>query len=815
LDTETLIEEAVSGYQTKITNLQAQVTKYEWKQEAYQNIITPMYNFSQKYTSYSSSTNLTSNTFFNNATKVTTSGTYKDLISASGRTSSDVAITQVSQLATAARYNGLGDALNSKDADAAVTGDAFEISGKMSVGKLTGSMSLTYGDQRLYLSFSEDDVFETAQDMADWINEKLADLSVSYSNGNNETASNVVKAVASKDGTSISIQTVDSDDRNSVWISSASSDVKDALGISPSSSDQSLTSFTFDKSKVMTETEDTINYLSQKGFTITVDGTTKTVYGPTETELEQEYGKDWTSDDYVDMLQKKINAKFGPDTLTVSNGYNPLTTQVSGADSTGDNAAVAAGEDADAADTSVASTAKMLQLSFQVQEGSTLLVTSSAGESVGISGSLTNYVDTSNTLGDLMDLTATDADGNALYETKKNEDGTVAKDTDGNTIYTVTINDVDFDVTEKTTLSSLMSSINSNDDVGLSVSYSKTSKTFSFTANDTGSGGSISMDNNLAEALFGKTVSEIKDKDGNVTNADKVTVTAGKNAIFTAVVNGKTMENLERSSNSVDLDGMTVKLKGTFDTTTDDTATAVTFDITSDTDTIVSAIKSMIADYNTIISAVKSAYTTTPAQKSDGSSYEPLSEDDEADMSDTAIENYEKKAKQGLLFMDSDLSSLYNALRNCFNSASLKSIGISTSYSDGLTTVSLDENTLIQALEDDPDSVRDLFTSSTNSGGSYDGLMTKLDTVFDRYVSTTGSTKGILIEKSGATQSSSSLTSNTWYTAIQNLEDQIEKWQDKLSDKVDYYTTKFTNLETVISEMNSQSSMLSSLTGGY
>jgi flagellar hook-associated protein 2 len=285
---------------------------------------------------------------------------------------------------------------------------------------------------------------------------------------------------------------------------------------------------------------------------------------------------------------------------------------------------------------------------------------------------------------------------------------------------------------------------------------------------------------------------------------------------------------MNRSSNSVDLDGMTVKLKGTFGETEEvDDGTgnkvlratsdkdAVTFTVSSDTETIVSAIKSMISDYNSIISAVKSAYTTTPAQKSDGSSYEPLSDDDKADMSDTAIENYETKAKQGLLFMDSDLSSLYNALRNCFSSTSLKSIGITTSYSDGLTTVSLDENTLIQALENDPDNVRDLFTSSTKSGGSYDGLMTKLDTVFDRYVTTTGSTKGILIQKSGATQSSSSLTSNTWYTAIQNLEDQIEKWQDKLSDKVDYYTTKFTNLETVINEMNSQSSMLSSLTGGY
>jgi flagellar hook-associated protein 2 len=108
-----------------------------------------------------------------------------------------------------------------------------------------------------------------------------------------------------------------------------------------------------------------------------------------------------------------------------------------------------------------------------------------------------------------------------------------------------------------------------------------------------------------------------------------------------------------------------------------------------------------------------------------------------------------------------------------------------------------------------------MFTSSTSSGGSYDGLMTKLSTVFSRYASTTGSTKGILIRKAGSSLASTSLTDNTWYKAISSLEDQIEKWQDKLSDKVDYYTTKFTNLETLISEMNSQTSMLSSLTGGY
>jgi flagellar hook-associated protein 2 len=241
----------------------------------------------------------------------------------------------------------------------------------------------------------------------------------------------------------------------------------------------------------------------------------------------------------------------------------------------------------------------------------------------------------------------------------------------------------------------------------------------------------------------------------------------------------------------------------------------VTFDISSDADTIVEAVKSMINDYNTMVSKIRTTYTTAPAQKSNGDRYEPLSDDDKADMSDTAIENYETKAKQGLLYMDSDLNSLYNGLTNCFAVSGLSSIGITTSYSSSATTIELDESKLREALEEDPDSVRDLFTSSTSSGGTYDGLMTKLSTQLTRYAGTTGATKGILIEKAGSSLASTSLTSNTWYKAISTLEEQIEKWQDKMSDKFYSYTTMYTKLEELISEMNSQSSALSSMTSSY
>jgi flagellar hook-associated protein 2 len=212
-----------------------------------------------------------------------------------------------------------------------------------------------------------------------------------------------------------------------------------------------------------------------------------------------------------------------------------------------------------------------------------------------------------------------------------------------------------------------------------------------------------------------------------------------------------------------------------------------------------------------LASAVKNAYSTMPLQQSDGSSYEPLSDDDMADMSDTAIERYETNAKTGLLFGDSDLSSCYSALLSAISSSTAGSkvfaeIGIGTSYSDGMTTLTLNETKLREALESDPDKVRDAFTGST-------GLMQGLSDAVDRYAGTTGATKGILIEKAGSTLAPTSIYSNTWQSAIDDLDDEIEKWQDKLSDKIDYYTTQFTNLETLISEMNSQSSMLSSLSG--
>ena len=133
----------------------------------------------------------------------------------------------------------------------------------------------------------------------------------------------------------------------------------------------------------------------------------------------------------------------------------------------------------------------------------------------------------------------------------------------------------------------------------------------------------------------------------------------------------------------------------------------VTFSSKTDTDKIIDVVKTMVEDYNAIVSEVKKAYSDMPLEKSDGSRYKPLTDEDKADMTESEIKAYEEKAKTGILFMDRDLSSLYSALRSAVapggsDGSFLRSIGIKTSYEDGLTTLSLDENALREALEQNP-----------------------------------------------------------------------------------------------------------------
>ncbi len=906
LDTESMIEGLVKSYQTKINTLNQKVTKTEWKQDAYRSIISKMVGFSSKYTSYTSSTNLMSAGFFSSASKVTTQGLYKDLVAASGKSSSDISLDAVRQLATSAKYRTDSN-LKAGDGSSIEAASGIDLDGKTTLASLGGSLSLTYGTKTVSIQFdqvadveamksieekmvAEGQTVTTEGVLAELINQKLSDEQITLSSGAVKASDRI--EVTAENGT-ISFKDK-ANAGNSVYISSASDTVKSALGLNlDNASEDRPSSITISSSFKKTVDVDNAAYLSGRSMNLSLDGTTKTIKLPEI--VKGSDGKyrikdaktnmltDYNADNYAKAVNNAVKDAF-KGKVEVSNAADDGS----------------------------------LKLRFEVQEGSDLVVNTDVGDTLGLGRTASTYLNTSKTLGDLL---GEDKLAGLEQATKTNKDGTVEKLTDskGDPLYAFKINGTTVgNFSKNSTLAEVMSAINGNKEASVQVSYSQTTKNFLFTSKETGVDSEIDMGEGLAQAMFGSTeipdnsgssfaesygvgwlkegesaqfsfsvpgrevrfsitkdttINEVVDKlnkspmgmnhsfaynkytgqieakdknsgaaldlkitdrDGDSVEFDQskapaVDYTPGQDAKFTVTVNGETKE-MTRSSNSVNIDGLTITMKDVFDGAKDADGNAavdstgkpknsVTFKSTTDSDKIVDAVKSMIEDYNAMMSEIKSAYATMPYRKSNGTfaDYEPLTDEERQGMSESAIERYEEKAKQGILFGDRNLSNLYDKMRNIFNlsgedGATLRAMGISTSYSisDGTQTITLDEGKLRDMLDSDPERVTELFTKTDGTGG----IMQNMKTQLDNYAKTTGEPKGILIQQAGSPLSSLSLLNNSWQKEIDSLNTQIENWQDKLSDQVDRYTQQFTRLEMLINQMNSQSSTLAGLMGG-
>ncbi|MDE7003330.1 MAG: flagellar filament capping protein FliD [Oscillospiraceae bacterium] len=917
MDTESMIENAVAGIKLKIQNLQKKRTKIEWQQEAYRSIIDKAVNFNNKYTSYSSKTNLLSQSFFTSAVNTTTAGTFKDKITASGKSSSDIKINGVKQLATSATYTvsglaGLGDM-------SSITGKEFDVTKDLDVSTLSGTLSFQYGGSNgatFDIKFdelenlNEVEVLDAdgnvkedatnAEKLAQAIQNKLSEVTYNYTkNGFQEstTADKAVKVTVNEDG-----RITFSDglgNGNTVKISSSSGKMEEYAGENVLVVPKELTEKVKTSDYLGGKRAEDGTWSGGKELGITFNGTTKRINMSTVMEKAEELLKDTpnaTAEQqnaaFKNALQGEIDDAFGKGKITVGNDGG--------------------------------------KLSFQTAEGSTLSLGGSAAEAMGLSEGDSNFVNPGKKLSDILGDKSSSifseknrlkgaggatehkrADGTSYYLDKAgnrvDKDG-YRVDNDGKALYDFEVNGAHINVTEDTTLESLMNSINSNVQAGVKVSYSKLTNEFKFTATETGANSKVefgglakdlfanhgrsasdsfaeaygiqlgnvlgfnisgvvdvefgntfdenstvqdvidklneqtlanehmtaSFDERLGQIIVtddktGKTVDfEIRDENKKPYDLSKfnASYTAGQDAIMDVEINGKRFEDFTRSSNSFDIDGLTINVKGTFNA---DGANApdkdgndyeaVTFTTTTDTDKIMDAIRSFVEDYNEMATELKNAYSTMPAQNSNGARYEPLTAEQEDQYSESELKAYNEKAKQGILFGDSTLSSMYGKLLSAItpggaDGQTLREIGIGTSYNNGMTTISLDEDKLRAALESDPDKVRTAFTKTKEGGSSSDGLMQTMQNTLNTYVKTTGEPKGVLINRAGSVKAPTSLNSNSLKSQIDNLDSQIDRWTDKMADQIDRYTTKFSRLEQLIAEMNSQASSMAGLMGG-
>ncbi len=846
LDTEALIEGSVQGYKEKINSLLKKQTKLTWKQEKYRNITDKLVDISRKYTSYTSKTNLSSNTFFNSAVKTTGSGANGDKVFATGRSSSDITINAVKSLATAARYqvgagqNGSKIKTGASDAQTGVLkGTAIDWSAPSSeVSAISGSLTFAYNNSSISIDFDESEIYKAsegksaAQNLVDAINNKLKEQNVTV-NGTTKKGSDLLKAEI--DDGKIKFSDVGGTGA-SPYIKSASGDIVETLDIKAGKDDGG--SIKLPGGNDLYKKSSLFERISGNTVTVSLNGTTRNI-------------------DIGDLKNVKITLgdqtyKAGDITQDMLNGNAELKAKLS--ETMNDAIVSNLQEGIDDAfgrgqiDVKSVGGALQFEVRSEYAAGSSLSVSSSVNAQLGLGKKgLYNYVNTGASLEDLLgsevlngftyakseDFDAEkgwsdgypktgllDSDGNVkegYYDSKGNRvDQTTGEllDEKGNRLYAFEINGVNIgNFSKDASLESVMNAINSNSKAGVKVGYSKMANQFVFEARQSGSGSRIDIKGGLAEALFGKSVPE------NAAEAmDSKNYTSGSDAEFEVTVNGVT-KTIVRPSNEVNIDGLTVTLKDTFNINGDEEE--VHLETNADADTIIEAVKGFVEGINEVLKIAHDEYSTQPLKKTSSSSsrYEPLSEDEKADLSDDEIERYEEKAKTGLLFADNNISGLYNKLRSAITSSGmdvkyLRDIGISTSYNEGVTTLELNEDKLRNALETDPDKVRDLFTKTKEYGADSNGLMANVSKVLNTYASTSIASPGILVRQAGTNKSSLSLMSNSYQKQLDSLDTEIERWQERMSDKIDYYSRQFTALEQLMNEMNSQSSALSGLMGG-
>lgn len=838
LDTESMIEGMVSGIKSKIDTQKQNQQILLWQQEAYRSISDQLVQISSKYTSYTSSTNLMSPAFFQPSI-ITSLGKYADMISASGSTNSDIQIGQVHNLAKTETVSFSG--LNGKENSDIISAEkGVDLTGTADVSNLAGQqMSFKYGNKEFSITFDSNREYNSLDDVVDEINKQLGNASITMSDGtsvkmNTKIEAQVVDALGS-DGKPTGDQTIaftfkegEKESNTLEILGYSSQSVLDALNFE---SGDTLSGAGVMASHSPITTEDlksetsVMHILAGATMNVTYNGTTATIKMP-------EKGSDEYNEIFVNATSKEDAAQKMEDYLQTqfdqAFGYNRI--KVSGVQDDG-----------------------TFKPSFELvnpSESDTLSINSGTlhvigkGGIFGIDRGASNRVNTSKSLGDLYGTVKVQQDGEEVtgiaggkMQAMRDENGKIVTDENGNAKYALEINGVRIgEYTADTTLETIINDINNNEKAGVKVSYSTTSNQFVFTAKHGGKGGQIAIDHdlqngvsgtNLAASLFGSVVydsnGDISQVRGNDVSTEKgFTVIQGEDAKMTAYING-VETTLTSGTNTFDIDGFKVTANGTFKA--ENNSERVTFDKKVDADKIVDAVKSFVEDYNKVLAEINEQYSTQPDHKKE---YKPLTDDQKADMTEKQIEEYEAKAKEGILFGDRDLGGLSNGLRFVFSDLDMDAIGISvsTSYSDK-GKITLDESKLRSALASDPDAVAEAFTAPleqkqvTNKDGSVSwvddtssgGAMSRLKVQLDKYAATTGSTKGILIEKAGSQYSPMALLDNTLQDKIDSYDDIIDSLTEKLNDKIDYYTSKFSKLEALIAQMNSQSSYLSSMGG--
>ena len=489
--------------------------------------------------------------------------------------------------------------------------------------------------------------------------------------------------------------------------------------------------------------------LAANTLTFTLDGVSKTV--TFDASDENSYYDPTSDSNSISLLQNylhtKLNNAFGTDEVKVTADTASGTLQFK----TGDATSV---------------------LSVTSSDTSNVLNQTGA---LRIASSETNRAETTKTLNEL-------SEGNQFSQA-------LTAGADGK--YTISINGKELTFDGNTELADVITKINDDEDMGVTVSYSQTNDSFRITADDSGSYGKVNFQDtsgNLASTLFG--------------TYDAANYTAGKDLKMNVTINGSTSD-IVRSSNNTTLDGVNLSVTGT-------TSEAVSFSTESNVDDLSSKIVDFVNAYNKIVDQVNTLTSQSQERTSSHTvKYQPLTDDQKDDMTSDEIDKWNTEAKKGLLQNDSTLNGILDDLREAMmngvesSGLTLSQLGISTQSMDYTSggQLTVDTDTLKEKLQSDPDAVMKLFTDE-------DGVSQRVKSALDKYVGTFGG-NGILLQLAGTDSQANDTSQLT--TQITQYQSVISDLKDQMQTQEDRYWTKFTAMEQSLATLTAQSNYLTSM----
>ena len=374
----------------------------------------------------------------------------------------------------------------------------------------------------------------------------------------------------------------------------------------------------------------------------------------------------------------------------------------------------------------------------------------------------------------------------------------------------------DINITGDTTINEVVSQLK---DAGLNASFDSGNGRIFLSAKSTGANSNFTLepadstDENAKKALgflgLDTSVSEYGDQATKIEGSDATIVL--NNVVYTNSSNNFSINGLSIAVNGVTEDVDDVMENGKINVSKLNADKAITITTSTDTQGIYDKIKDFLTDYNNIINEMTKLYNADSA-----GTYEPLTDDEKDEMSDTEIEKWETKIKDSLLRRDSSLSTIMSAMTSAMSKSiningkdyALSSFGIKTLGSlnsakneqnayhiDGDEddeNSSSNEDKLMAAITEDPDTVVEFMTQLSS------GLYKAID---DQMKSTTLRSKYCIYNDKELD------------TQYNNYTKTIKEWEQKVSDKEEYYYKKFSAMETALSNIQSQTNSLTGLLG--